>query len=130
MPRPEEGERARSPVSTLREQAKDAKTKQNKTEYNEAEYNEMLRELVRLEESDKKQALAYARATQDRFAKEGVHAEARSAKEITLLVDLGQMEEARALVRDFLQLHPSSRYRPLVSGVTGIHPRPTGPTSL
>jgi hypothetical protein len=44
---------------------------------------------------------------------------------ITLLVDLGEMEEARARTRRFIELHPESRYRPLVQGVTGIHPRPT-----
>jgi hypothetical protein len=46
---------------------------------------------------------------------------------ITLLVDLGRMDEARARVDRFLEAYPNSRYRPLVQGKTGIHPRPSGP---
>ncbi len=57
----------------------------------------------------------------------GPEAEARHAMGITLLVDLGQIEEARALTRRFIVEHPESVYRPLVQGVTGIHPRPSGP---
>jgi hypothetical protein len=50
--------------------------------------------------------------------------------QITLLVDLGQMAEARQLARRFIVAHPQSRYRAVVQGVTGIHPRPSGPAAL
>ncbi len=92
-----------------------------------AQLNDSLRTLEQLSATDKQKALAHARETAEIFPKTGVQAEARSAKEITLLVELNRMSEARQLVYEFIKTHPDSRYRPLVQGVTGIHPRPTGP---
>lgn len=83
-----------------------------------------LAELERLNVTDKPRALALAEAGERWYSDRGVKAEARQAMRITLLVDLGRMEEARALVRQFLANAPDSRYLPLVQGVTGVHPRP------
>jgi hypothetical protein len=57
----------------------------------------------------------------------GANAEARRAMIITLLVDLGRMDEARQRVSRYIEAYPDSRYLPLVEGKTGIHPRPSGP---
>jgi hypothetical protein len=46
---------------------------------------------------------------------------------ITLLVDLGRMDEARERALAFIKAYPKSSYRPLIQGKTGIHPRPYGP---
>lgn len=89
-----------------------------------------LRQLEALSRSDKAAALALAQNPESEFPERGVFAEAREALSITLLVDLGRMTEARHEVRRFIQSHPQSRYRPLVQGMTGIHPRPTRPQTL
>ncbi len=94
---------------------------------NIAQLNNSLRTLEQIAATDKQKALDYAQDTAELFPETGVQAEARSAKEITLLVELDRMSEARQLVHKFIKTHPDSRYRPLVQGVTGIHPRPTGP---
>lgn len=85
-----------------------------------------LREASRLNAMDKPGALQLILDAEDRFP-ESPYAEPRRALRITLLIDLGRMEEARALVRPFLERYPKSEYGPLVQGVTGIHPRPFGP---
>lgn len=90
--------------------------------------DQALKRLDQFPADEKRAALRFAQSIAPQFPETGVRAEARSAKEITLLVDLNRMPEARALVREFIQVHPDSRYRPLVQGVTGIHPRPTGPS--
>jgi hypothetical protein len=84
-------------------------------------------ELARLSGVDKPRALALARQGDDWYPSTGESAEARKAVAITLLVDLGNMEEARRETRAFIARYPGSSYRPLVQGVTGIHPRPSGP---
>ncbi len=92
-----------------------------------ADEDEYLRELARLNRTDPRRARALVRQGERWYSASGVRAEAREAMGITLLVDLGEMEEARALARRFITEHPTSRYRPLVQGVTGIHPRPSRP---
>lgn len=84
-------------------------------------------ELESLKKSDKKRALAYALQGEDWYSEQGKPAEARRAMIVTLLVDLGRMEEARDRTRSFIELYPNSPYRRLVQGVTGIHPRPGAP---
>jgi hypothetical protein len=84
-------------------------------------------ELARLNAVDKPRALAFARQGDGWYPSTGENAEARKAMAITLLVDLGSMEEARRETRAFIAAYPRSSYRPLVQGVTGIHPRPSGP---
>ena len=86
-----------------------------------------MRELFRLNGVDKPHALAYARQGDAWYPSTGVGAEARRAMAITLLVDLDDMEQARRETRSFIAAYPNSAYRPLVEGVTGIHPRPRGP---
>ncbi len=83
--------------------------------------------LEALERSDKERALAYALAGDEWYEAEGKPAEARRAKIVTLLVDLGRMQEARSRTRQFIEQYPNSPYRRLVQGVTGIHPRPGAP---
>lgn len=90
----------------------------------EAEYLEQLTELNR---TDKQAALTLAEKGDHWYASTGKLAEARRAMRITLLVDLDRMPEARALTREFIARYPDSPYRRLVQGVTGIHPRPSGP---
>lgn len=85
------------------------------------------RELARLNAVDKPHALELARRGDDWYGTTGANAEARKAMAITLLVDLGDMEQARRETRAFVLAYPQSSYRPLVQGVTGIHPRPGGP---
>jgi hypothetical protein len=85
------------------------------------------RELSRLNAVDKPQALQLARQGDGWYGATGANAEARKAMAITLLVDLGDMEQARRETRAFIAAYPQSSYRPLVQGVTGIHPRPSGP---
>jgi len=92
-----------------------------------ADEDEYLRELARLNRTDQRRALELVHQGERWYSASGVRAEARQAMGITLLVDLGEMAEARARARRFLAEHPSSRYRPLVQGVTGIHPRPSAP---
>ena len=84
-------------------------------------------ELSRLNAVDKPRALALARRGDEWYPNTGDGAEARKALAITLLVDLGNMEEARRETRAFIAAFPRSSYRPIVQGVTGIHPRPSGP---
>ncbi len=92
-----------------------------------ANEDDYLRELARLKRTDQRRALELVRQGEVWYSASGVRAEARQAMGVTLLVDLGEMEEARARARNFLAEHPTSSYRPLVQGVTGIHPRPGGP---
>jgi hypothetical protein len=89
-----------------------------------------LRDLEALRQQDKEAALALAREGAAWYPNQGVLAEARKALLATLLVDLGRMAEARVEVRRFLQEHPESRYRPMLQGMTGIHPRPGPPPSV
>ncbi len=84
-------------------------------------------ELEELERTDKQQALQYALLGDEWYEDEGKPAEARRAKIVTLLVDLGRMQEARERTRRFIEQYPQSPYRRLVQGVTGIHPRPGKP---
>lgn len=84
-------------------------------------------ELSRLNAVDKPHALELARQGDTWYGTTGANAEARKAMAITLLVDLGNMEQARRETRAFIAAYPQSSYRPLVQGVTGIHPRPSGP---
>ncbi len=86
-------------------------------------------ELSRLRSTDQAGALAFARKGDEWYSNTGGTAEARKAMAITLLVDLGKMEDARRETRAFIAAFPSSPYLPLVEGVTGIHPRPHGPQS-
>jgi hypothetical protein len=89
-----------------------------------------LRELARLRTSDPERALAFAQKGDDWYPSVGKAAEARKATVVTLLVELGRMEQARALTRGFIAAYPSSEYRSLVQGVTGVHPRPHGPDGV
>jgi hypothetical protein len=84
-------------------------------------------ELERLQATDKARALSFARQGESWYSPTGDLAEARKAMIVTLLVDTGDMTEARKLARRFIAAFPSSDYRPLVQGVTGVHPRPSGP---
>jgi hypothetical protein len=86
-------------------------------------------ELSRLNTADKAGALVLAMKGDDWYPGTGPNAEARKAMVITLLVDLGRIEEARNRTRAFMARFPRSQYLPLVQGVTGIHPRPHGPRS-
>jgi len=86
-------------------------------------------ELSRLHSVDKAGALAFAKKGDDWYSGTGDSAEARKAMAITLLVDLGKMDEARRETQAFISAFPASAYLPLVEGVTGIHPRPHGPQS-
>lgn len=86
-----------------------------------------LRQLEQLNRADKPRALELALRGEDRYSDTGVYAEARKAMIITLLVDLGRISEARTRVREFIRKYPDSRYRHLVQGVTGVHPRPGAP---
>lgn len=83
--------------------------------------------LSELNHSDKQAALVLAEKGEQWYAPVGRLAEARRAMRITLLVDLARIAEARALTREFVERYPESPYRGLVQGVTGIHPRPSGP---
>lgn len=89
--------------------------------------DDYLRELAQLNRTDKRRALSLVEKGEAWYQASGVRAEARRAMGITLLVDLGDMDEARVRTRRFIAEHPDSAYRPLVQGVTGIHPRPSGP---
>jgi len=93
-----------------------------------ASEDDYLRALEQLSQTDKQRALELVRKGNGWYSGSGVRAEARQAMGITLLVDLGEMAEARVLTRHFIAEHPTSPYRQLVQGVTGIHPRPTGPS--
>jgi hypothetical protein len=84
----------------------------------------LLRELERLSATDKPLALARALEADRAGQATGSLAEARRALVVTLLVDLERWSEARVRARDFIALYPESRYRRLVQGATGIHPRP------
>jgi hypothetical protein len=92
-----------------------------------ASEDDYLRALDQLNGIDKRRALQLVQKGDEWYSSSGVKAEARKAMGITLLVDLGEMDEARARTRRFIAEHPKSVYRPLVQGVTGIHPRPSGP---
>jgi hypothetical protein len=92
-----------------------------------ASEDEFLAELARLNVEDKEAALVLAEAGERWYGATGVRAQARRAMAITLLVDLGRMPEARDRTRRFIEKYPRSRYRPLVQGATGIHPRPGRP---
>jgi hypothetical protein len=84
-------------------------------------------ELERLQVTDKARALSLARQGEEWYPPTGELAEACKAMIVTLLVDTGGMTEARQLARRFIAAFPSSDYRPLVQGLTGVHPRPSGP---
>jgi hypothetical protein len=86
---------------------------------------QLLRELEPLSITDKPLALSRALAADARLSPEGVMAEARRALIVTLMVDTERMPEARERAREFIRRYPQSRYRPLVQGTTGIHPRPS-----
>jgi hypothetical protein len=86
---------------------------------------QLLRELEPLSVTDKPLALSLALAADARLSPDGVMAEARRALIVTLMVDTERMPEARERAREFIRRYPQSRYRPLVQGTTGIHPRPT-----
>ncbi len=87
-----------------------------------------LAQLEELNQTDKPRALDWARRGDHWYGNAGAFAEARQAMQVTLLVDLGRMDEARIEAKTFIAAHPESRYRPLVQGATGIHPRPGRPT--
>jgi hypothetical protein len=94
-----------------------------------ASEDDYLRELERLNAVDKSAALELVERGSQWYPNSSVRQEAREAMGITLLVDLGRIDEARERVRRFIAEHPRSRYRPLVQGKTGVHPRPTGPAA-
>ena len=85
----------------------------------------VLRQLEPLAVTDKPRALELALAADRRLPESGVMAEARRALIVTLLVDTQRMSEARSRAREFFRLYATSRYVPLVRGVTGLHSRPT-----
>lgn len=87
--------------------------------------DDYLRAIEQLNATDKPRALELVQQGEQWYPNSGVRTEAREAMGITLLVDLGEMEEARVRTRRFIAQHPESPYRPLVQGVTGIHPRPS-----
>lgn len=89
--------------------------------------DDYLRELTRLNAVDKALALTYAKKGDEWYSSTGKAAEARKAMAITVLVDIGNMDEARRLTYAFIDAYPGSSYLPLVQGVTGIHPRPGRP---
>lgn len=88
---------------------------------------EYLEQLTALNHTDKQAALTWAEKGEEWYSDVGRNAEARRAMRVTLLVDLNRMDEARTFTREFIAQYPTSRYRRLISGVTGIHPRPSGP---
>jgi Fe-S cluster biosynthesis and repair protein YggX len=88
---------------------------------------DFLEQLSELNHTDKQAALTLAEKGEQWYSDVGRYAEARRAMRVTLLVDLKRMDEARALTRDFIAQYPDSSYSRLVRGVTGIHPRPSGP---
>jgi hypothetical protein len=92
-----------------------------------ADEDDYLRTLETLNRTDKPRAFELVEKGESWYPATGEKTEARQALGITLLVDLGNMEEARARTRRFIAEHPTSRYRPVVQGVTGIHPRPSAP---
>jgi hypothetical protein len=85
----------------------------------------LLRQLEPLAVTDKPRALELALAADRRLPEGGVMAEARRALIVTLLVDTQRMAEARSRAREFFRLYATSRYVPLLRGVTGLHSRPT-----
>jgi hypothetical protein len=90
--------------------------------FTESDY---LQQLRALNKSDKSAALLLVEQGEQWYRDHGPAAEARRAMRVTLLVDLGRMPEARSFAREFIGKYPESPYRPLVQGVTGIHPRPS-----
>jgi hypothetical protein len=88
---------------------------------------EYLEQLTALNHTDKQAALTWAEKGEEWYSEVGRNAEARRAMRVTLLVDLKRMDEARRFTRAFIAKYPDSPYRRLVQGVTGIHPRPSGP---
>lgn len=84
----------------------------------------LLHELEALAVNDKSRALTRALEADHDLPTIGVFAEARRAFIVTLLVDMQRMSEARERAREFTRSFPTSRYLPLVQGVTGVHPRP------
>jgi hypothetical protein len=92
-----------------------------------ASEEDLLSQLAGLNATDKPRALALALSMDDAYPASGANAEARRAMIITLLVDLGRMDEARQRVSRYIEAYPDSPYLPLVEGKTGIHPRPSGP---
>lgn len=95
-----------------------------------ASEEEYFQRLDALRSSAPADALAWVERGQEWYGSEGKYAEARTAMQVTLLVDLSRMPEARAITRKFILEHPDSPYRPLMQGVTGIHPRPGPPASV
>jgi len=90
--------------------------------------DDTLAELAHLNATDKPRALALALSADPTSPSGGPAAEARRAMIITLLVDLGKMDEARQRVYLYIGEYPDSPYLPLVEGKTGVHPRPFGPS--
>jgi hypothetical protein len=90
-----------------------------------SEEEAVLRQLEPLAVTDKPRALELALAADRRLPESGIMAEARRALIVTLLVDTQRMAEARSRAREFFRLYATSRYVPLVRGVTGLHARPT-----
>lgn len=88
---------------------------------------EYFRTLEALRRSAPEEALRWVERGEEWYGKAGPEAEARDAMQVTLLVDLGRMREARAVTDRFIVEYPDSQYRPLVQGMTGIHPRPGPP---
>jgi hypothetical protein len=92
--------------------------------------DDYLRELAVLRTEDPSRALDWVERGDEWYSAEGRKAEARQASRVTLLVDLGRMDEARRVAQVFLAAHPRSEYAGLVRGVTGIHPRPGKPAGI
>ncbi len=95
-----------------------------------ASEDDYLRELAVLRTEDPSRALDWVERGDEWYSAEGRKAEARRASRVTLLVDLGRMDEARRFARGFLAHYPRSEYAGLVRGVTGIHPRPGKPAGI
>lgn len=118
------------PAATQMEESPGSASPQKGASPGFVDADEYLRRLSELSMNHKEEALLFARQEGATFGQVGLTAEARDAMAVTLLVDLGRMEEARAAVRRFVTNFPASRYRALVQGVTGIHPRPGPPEHI
>ena len=93
--------------------------------YTEATELAVLREAYQLNQTDKPRALALLLDAERTYGDIGHMVQARLALIVSLLVDTGRMADARDRARVFIERYPDSRYRGLVQGVTGIHPRPS-----
>lgn len=124
---------AREPRSSAPAQSPEQRRSERALGPSESPYateEDFLRDLEALRQRDKSAALELARKGDAWYPDTGVFAEARQAVVASLLVDLGRMKEARAEVRRFLEKYPESRYRPMLQGLTGIHPRPGAPPGV